>query len=280
MAVRIEMTRIVKIFAVASCVTALSLCAEVNAFPITINGSPLANAPNPFYGSSVEQNNVVNSPGAPPTNSVLFDPTGPTSNSSTPWIQNGQVGISICGACTAVIQWFFTGSESGLDVTFRVPGVADFTEGNQNNSAYPGGPPLSFEGRVQPLGTTILQQGDQIDFSLLWGTGSVNNNTVQPTSSSGVASLLFAYADFSTFETTGFLMLTKTPTDWFVFALNDGGGRDDDHDDFVGFANVSIRVTDPSPTPLPGTILFFSGGLGALGLLSWCRKRRTAAPAG
>jgi hypothetical protein len=271
------MTRIAKIFAVATCVTALSLGAGVNAFPITINGSPLASGPNPLYGSNVEQNNVINSPGAPPTNSILLDPTGPVLNSSTPWIQNGQVLISVCGACTAVIQWFFTGSESGLDVTFRAPGLPDFTEGNQNNSAYAGGPPLSFEGRVQPLGMTILQQGDQLDFSLLWGAASVDNKTVQLTSSSGVASLLFAYADFSTFETTGFVTLTKTPTDWFVFALNDGGGRDDDHDDFVGLANVLIRVADPSPTPLLGTIFFFSGGLGVLGLLGWRRKRMQAA---
>ena len=270
------MTRIARFFTVATCVTALSLGAEVNAFPITIDGSPLVGGPNPLYGSGVEQNNVVNSPGAPPTNSVLLDPTGPALNSSTPWIQNGQVAISICGACTAVVQWFFTGSESGLDVTFRAPGLPDFTEGNQNNSAYAGGPPLSFEGRVQPLGTTILQQGDQVDFSLLWGSGSVSNSAAQPTPTSGVASLLFAYADFSTFETTGFLTLTKTPTDWFVFALNDGGGRDDDHDDFVGFASVSIRVSDPSPTPLPSTIFFFGGGLGVLGLLGW-RRRRTLA---
>ena len=219
---------------------------------------------------------TINSPGAPPTNSILFDPTGPVLNSSTPWVQNGQVLISVCSACTAVVQWFFTGSESGLDVTFRAPGLPDFTEGNQNNSAYAGGPPLSFGGRVQSLGTTILQ-GDQLDFSLLWGATSVDNKTVQPTSSSGVATLLFAYADVSTLETTGFVTLTKTPTDWFVFALNDGGGSDDDHDDFVGLANVLIRVADPSPTPLPGTIFFFSGALGVLGLLGWRRKRMQVA---
>jgi hypothetical protein len=270
------MTRIAKIFAVVACVTALTFGADVNAF--TITGSPLSNAPNPLYGSNLEQNSVVNSPGAPPTNSVLFDPTGPVLDSSTPWIQNGQVAIPfICGSCFAVVQWFFTGSESGLDVTFHAPGLPGFTEGNQNNSAYAGGPPLSFEGRVQSLGATILHQGDQLSFSLLWGGGSVDNNTTQPMPTSGVANLLFAYANFSTFETTGFLTLTKTPTDWFVFALNDGGGNDNDYDDFVGLASVVIGVAEPSPTPLSGTIFLFGGGLAAFGLLGWRRNQRAAA---
>ena len=36
---------------------------------------------------------------------------------------------------------------------------------------------------------------------------------------------------------------------------------------------------EPSNTPLPGALPLFATGLGALGLLGWCRKRKAAAPA-
>src|SRR5262245_24458353 len=226
-------------------VCAIALCARADvahAFS-TLTGAPLTTGPDPFYGSGIEQNNVVNSPGAPTTGSILFDPTGSQLTSSTPWLQNGQVSnpVNGCGSCFAVVQWFFTGSESGLDITFHLPGAPAFTEGNQNNSADSGGPPLSLAGgKAQQIGTSILHAGDPVQFSLSWATGSIDNSAVQPTPTSGSASLIFSYVDFSTFEATGFLTLTKTPTDWFAFALNDGSGRDDNHDDFVGFANVVV----------------------------------------
>jgi hypothetical protein len=244
----------------------------------TLTGVPLAAGPDPLYGSGIEQNNVVNSPGAPTTNSVLFDPMGPQLTSSTPWLQNGQVinPINDCGSCFAAVQWFFTGSESGLDITFHLPGAPDFTEGNQNNSAYSGGPPLNLAGgKVQHIGTSILRAGDQVQFSLSWANGSIDNSTIQATPTVGSASLIFSYFDLVTFDTTGLLSLTKTPTTSFVFALNDGDGGDDNHDDFVGFAIVAIGVAETEGvTPLPGTIVLFATGLGALGLLARRRKQR------
>jgi hypothetical protein len=35
----------------------------------------------------------------------------------------------------------------------------------------------------------------------------------------------------------------------------------------------------PSETPLPAALPLFAGGLGALGLLGWRRKKKAAAPA-
>jgi hypothetical protein len=44
----------------------------------------------------------------------------------------------------------------------------------------------------------------------------------------------------------------------------------------LGLDNVS--VTDASrATPLPAALPLFATGLGALGLLGWCRKRKAAA---
>ena len=264
------------------CFIALFARADVaRAFGITLTGVPLATGPDPFYGSGIEQNNVVNSPGAPTTGSVLFDPTGSQLTSSTPWLQNGQVinPVNGCGSCFAVVQWFFAGSESGREITFHLPGASDFTEGNQNNSTYSGGPPLSLlGGKVQHLGTSILHDGDPVQFSLSWASGSIDNSALQPTPTSGTASLIFSYVDFNTFETTGLMTLTKTPTDVFAFALNDGGGRDNDHDDFIGFALVGVGDAQRSleQTPLPGAITLFATGLGALGLIGWRRKWKLA----
>jgi hypothetical protein len=42
--------------------------------------------------------------------------------------------------------------------------------------------------------------------------------------------------------------------------------------DLLAFATPAV-----SATPLPAALPLFAGGLGALGLLGWCRKRKTAA---
>ena len=109
-----------------------------------VGGAPLSAGPTPLYGSALPQNNVVNSPGAPPTGALVFDPTGPNVTSDTPWVQGGQLFANFfsgAGSIPARISWVFLGSESGFDITLHVPGLADFTEGNQNNSAYSGTPP-------------------------------------------------------------------------------------------------------------------------------------------
>jgi hypothetical protein len=76
-------------------------------------------------------------------------------------------------------------------------------------------------------------------------------------------------------------------SDTVVYAfLDDGGaGPDADFDDMV------IRITAicapqaagcdtfPNPTPLPAALPLFAGGLGALSLLGWRRKRKRTAAA-
>jgi len=261
---------------VALCLAAALFSSSAYAAVVSITGSPLAGGPDPFYGSALQQNNVVNSPGVPATNSVLFDPSGPNLTSATPWIQSGQVSALTCGSCTTTVQWFLTGAESGFGITFHASGITDFTEGNQNNSVYSGGPPLNFLGQVEFLGTTTLQGTGLIplEFSLSWESGTVDNSAPQVTPGSGVASLIFSYADISMFETNGRVALTRTPGDWFAFALNDGGGRDVDHDDFVGFALVTVVAVSNFPTPIPGALTLFGSAV-ATGLWLQSRRRRS-----
>ena len=56
---------------------------------------------------------------------------------------------------------------------------------------------------------------------------------------------------------------------FYAFFDDGGAGPDKDFDDMV----VRVAAT-PIATPLPGALPFFAGGLGALGLLRWRRKRR------
>jgi hypothetical protein len=44
-----------------------------------------------------------------------------------------------------------------------------------------------------------------------------------------------------------------------------------------GVPGASITITDTSATPLPAALPLLASGLGALGLLGWRKKRRTAA---
>jgi len=274
-----------KRIALALCATALIVNfhnANAATFEI-VGGSPLSTGPTPLYGSSLPQNNVVNSPGAPPTGALVFDPTGPNVTADTPWVQGGQVFAA--GACCDPVpgtfvgtltrlDWLFLGSESGFDITFHSPGLADFTEGNQNNSAYSGGPPLPFG--AQLLGTKFVTSGP-ISFSLTWATGSIDNGASQPSAGPGVPNLIFSYA---TIGPDG-LVLTKSLSDIIVFALNDGGA-DHNHDAFVGAAFISSFSCEnpgclvPEATPIPAALPLFGGVLGGGLLLHKWRKRRNA----
>ena len=257
------------------CATALTVSGNtVTAATFEIvGGSPLSAGPTPFYGTALPQNNVVNSPGASPTGAAVFDPTGPNLTPDTPWVQGGQLVAHTGSSSFTGISWIFLGSESGFQVTFHSPALADFTEGNQNNSAYSGSPPLT--GGF--LGSKLNVGSGPIQFSLTWATGSVDNSALQPNPGSGVPNLIFSYA---TFVEPDLLMLTKSVSDIIIFALNDGGA-DNDHDDFIGAAIVTERADcECAPlqatTPIPGALPLFGGVLGGGLLLHRWRKRRSA----
>jgi hypothetical protein len=281
------MTKIVKRVAfVALCATALTAVGHsANAASISIGGVPLASAPTPLYGGVVTSNNVVNSPGAPLTGSALNDPTGPNLTAATPWIQNGQVTTTFT---SYRVDWFFIGAESGLvntlTATSVTPGSFSYTENNQNNSAYAGGPPAV--GPATAIGSTFgLTSVIQFQISWLPGGpnpgGVVTNDSTQSSPGTGLANMIFSFLDLSgpcTFTVAG-CNITNDPNksgDWFVFALNDSGGPDDNHDDFVGVAHVVFVPPDQFPTPVPAALPLFASAIGGGFAFSKWRKRRKA----
>jgi hypothetical protein len=262
-----------KVALVALCATALTAVSHsAYANTVTITGTKLTTGPTPLYGSQSTSNNVVNSPSAPATGSILNDPTGPNLTSNTPWIQNGQVSANV-GNSVYYVSWFFTGSESGYGIKFTAPNGVNFTEGNQNNSAYAGGPALT-NGSYQFLGQSTYAANSALTFSLSWASTSVDNSHVQATPGNGLANLLFSYLDPTTLQNTQYADLTKNPSDWFAFALNDNGGGDDNHDDFVGFAHISTTPGETGVTPIPAALPLFGTVLGAGLALGRLRKRR------
>ena len=122
----------------------IAITGVAQAATVSLSGSPLsaASTPNPLYGASSSENNVVNAPGTvPATGSLLYDPTatpnGAFNSATTPWLQQGQVSANT-GGLAYYVNWYFTGAESGYDISFKatsdLPDVT-FTESNQNNSA-------------------------------------------------------------------------------------------------------------------------------------------------
>ena len=69
---------------------------------------------------------------------------------------------------------------------------------------------------------------------------------------------------------TGLQIAFVKVSDSVFYALFDDGGAGPDKD----FDDMVVRVA--IATPLPGALPLFAGGLGALGLLGWRRKRKAA----
>ncbi len=248
-------------------------------------GSALATAPNPLYGTAAGSNNVINSQGVTPTGSALYDPTTTDAllHANTPWVQQSQVSSNTTSAAGYFVNWYFTGAESGYNIAFNAPGVTTFTEANQNNSFNGGGPPLT-SGSFQYLGTShygvTAGVNDALAFDLSWtggGGGSIDNSGVQTAPSNAGANLIFSYLDITTLFSGPYANLTTQPGDWFAFALNDTGGPDDNHDDFVGFAQIVPDTgggPGPGVTPIPAALPLFGSVLGGGIFVGNWRKRR------
>jgi hypothetical protein len=237
--------------------------ATAQASTLEFGGSAFAAGVSPFYGTASNQNNVINSPGASSTGSVLTDPTGPNVGSGTPWISGGSPTTSLTSYS---VNWFYAGSESGYSITFDAAGLSGgagpYTEHDSNNSCTAG---CGAHGSTLPvfMGTTQ----NSLSFLLSWVGGSANSD--EPSSN-----LIYAYLQPDESGTS--FTLTKDPTDWFVFALNDSGSSDSDYDDFVGFAQiVDSPGQGPGETPIPGSLpLIATGMLG--GMLMLKRRPRGA----
>ena len=266
-----------KLAAVALCATALTAISHsANASTVSLGSTALSQAtPNPLYGGSLTQNNVINAPGSPATGSALFDSVNGLP-STTEWVQQTAATTSLSNY---FVSWYFAGSESGYTVTFNTPTVGPavtYTEHDNNNN---------IGGATLPGGYLYLGQtagtSPTIDFTLSWlsGTKSISNGNTTAPGTTGVASLIFSYItpnyDPLSGLWNGTWELTHNAGSWFAFALNDTGGPDDNHDDYVGFAFVSDRPGNvPGLTPVPGALPLFSTVLGGGLAFSTWRKRR------
>jgi hypothetical protein len=228
---------------------------------IEITGSPYVLE----YGTSINKNNVVNAPG-----SGLWDPTNGHS-----WKSGGSVlsEIDYYG-----VDWYFNGAESGHDNKFTSMSLT-YTESNQNNNHDPGMDwGWSFRGT-----TTGSGDGAPIPFSVIdtdsiaGGITNGSNHTPGP----NVASMIYSYVKPLYYH--GILLgwkLTTTATDWFVFAFDDPGSWNDDHDDYMGIGHVWWKPKPP-PVPIPATLPLMGSLLGGGYLLrKWRKSRARRAGAG
>ncbi len=250
--------------------TALTPIGIASASGVNISGVPLT-APDPLYGTSSGENNVVNAPGFAPTGSTLYDPTGPgiNENGTTPWLSTGAVSTDYTNYS---VSYFYAGSESGFAITFNAPGITSFTETDKNNN-------LTYNNiSPTPLGSSIGSGPGLLDFSFCWNSCNtvVANSSTNPAPGSGIANLIFSYltaAGTDKFGNPAFdLTASNDGNNWFVIALNDNGGPDDNHDDMVVFAHVVELPGGPNTVPLPGALPLFGSVVGA-GLIA-LRKRR------
>jgi hypothetical protein len=192
------------------------------------------------------------------------------------------------------------------------PGLTSFTEHNQNNQCYScGGLHGSLIG-PQYLGTSTYSSSDTVlDFSLNAKYGATDKGTLAngpsnpapgqpPVNGNMNASLVFSYAKLkvlngviqdptatnevitdgtsNTASSKKWKLISSSEYDslggiWFLFAFNDTGGPDDNHDDFVGMVrlydyllppHINTNVPIPGAFLLMGTVLAGASGIGAL----------------
>jgi hypothetical protein len=228
---------------------------------IDISGVPY----NVTYGTSISKNNVIGDP-----SSGIAVPGGPS-----PWKAEGKwgrFGPYVESAVTATISdyyvdWYFIGAESG-DINTFFSGTVSFTEHNENNNYNHTG------GGVQFLGTTSgTGAGLPLDFTVfdthygLGASGVTNGDNNKP--GKYTPSLIFSYA----IQTPdGWALTLDSDTEWFVFAYNDPGSKDKDHDDYIGLARVYAK--EIPPVPIPGALPLMGSVVGGSYLLRRLRRSR------
>jgi hypothetical protein len=287
-----------KLALLALCTSALTGLSQASQAAVVFNitGGP----DNSFtYGTATGANNVINFGGATSTGSHVVDPgVAPSTWIGSTSSINSVVSVTGLAANQSyLITWTYFGSESDNQVRFTVQNTANVfpfpggntaittTDDNRNNSCVTCQP-----GHVNPAPTVNGNMGAtsyrndgtaQIPSFTLTDvqTGTaVTNGGANGVSGTGIANLIFSYANFDGTNYT----LTTTATDFVVFGFNDNGGADADHDDFMGVMSLTPATCDPGPnggcgsnvTPIPGAAPLFATGVGALGLLVRRRWRR------
>lgn len=256
---------------------------------VSLTGGPVAGYPG--NGTSTGENNVMNAP-----NSGLVDGSAaPGGGHLVGSVIGTNASVSVTGTSGGFwgVNWWFAGAESGDSIqliansTAGAPLTFTFTEADQNNNNNGASPQIG----PQYLFTTFQKGDGLIDFMLrditknplkdplLAGayTNNMNPATNAIPNTNGLSSLVFAYLTdpVNAPAVTDKLTTTLTNSLWFMFAFNDNGSNDDNHDDFVGFAQVFATNGGQIPgVPLPPALFLFGSAL--LGLTLLARRRRVS----
>jgi hypothetical protein len=246
--------RLVASVLLSSSIVGLTVCGTQAAI---VNISGAVPAVFPGFGPVSNQNNVINSgtSGVTGVDGSTFKGSG-TVTTDLPFYN---------------VDWYFVGAESNNTATLTANGIASFSESNENNNcAVCGVSPVT--GPVS-LGTSVGQTSSVIDFKV--GAPDVVNGANNPPGTPGTPSLIFSYL-LRTGPATW--SLTNLVTQWFLFAYNDNGGPDDNHDDFIGIAGVYApgQQGGLDPVPLPGALVLFGSALVGMTFLGRRRARKAA----
>ncbi len=250
-----------------------------------------------IYGTAPDDSNVINFGGSTSTGSTVVD----TGAAPSTWLGSGLNAnnvfvnsfVSVTGLDPThgyTISWTYVGSESDNTTQFAVPtnpnvfnnGAITTIDTDINNNCGTCQLGHMVNTSTVPMGsTTFLNDGTNIpeftlaDISPGFLTGTVTNGGDNPVPKAFGANLIFSYANFDGSNYT----LTSDRAAWVVFAFNDNGFGDDDHDDFVGVMGLvecGGCIKFLQQTPLPAALPLFATGLCLLGLLGWQRKRNLA----
>jgi len=257
-----------------------------SALPIEIVGG--GTPPFPQYGNSSGNNNVLGPASANPTSKVT-DPFAPASPGSS-FIGTNDASMARVETTLTNYKadWWFVGAESGYNNTLTVTNPLNgwsgsHTEFNQNsNCCSPGAQNGAGQGPLF-LGTSQGNAAGAISFNVKdnqGGIGVTNGVNNSKPSTSTRPSLVFSYIIPTSFTLSGDPLaweLSKLVTQWVLFAYNDTGGPDDDHDDYIGI----MRAYGPDPgnptVPVPGAFALMGTILaGAGGVTAWRRRRAKA----
>lgn len=160
-------------------------------------------------------------------------------------------------APNVTLSFYLLGAESGYVNLL----TTDFGSQAEANGAPPTFP-FGFPGTYLFGGTQVAAGVVKTDFTSSGYSGTIGNGAPLLNGlGQEIGSVAFAYlTDLTTFA------ISATPTNFILFALDDGGaGPDDNHDDYMG-----VIVATPIPAALP----LFLTALAGSGLLAR-RGRRT-----
>ena len=273
---------------VALCATALTSVTQKAHALVTFDivpGASLLSIPGQFpgYGTVISQDNVVNSGTAGQT--VADGLSGASWIASTTSSPAYLTVVGLTGPQTYNVKFSYLGSESNDVNQFTSGAITPFNENNANNNcatcAASGFP--SPQTGIAPIGTNTGLTATIVPFTLTDTTtgtpaGVITNGTANAQPGTGISNLIFSYATFNPAAgLNGMYTLTSSVTDFVVFGFNDNGGSDDNHDDFIGVAQLQVLGQGTQgETPLPAALPLFGSVIGGGFLFRRLRNRRRA----